>query len=144
MSIIPMSVVGSPGIDISAACFRPPAGAGLAATITASATTSTDVESDFIRSLPESFLGKHWRHIILRPLMPRAANTVQTFAESAQRLLWLLMPVGAESELFAGSGYPPLRTRPAPAGLCGSPSPNPCGSLQLPPRHCGALLRASS
>jgi hypothetical protein len=40
----------------------------------------------------------------------RAANTVQTIAESAQRLSWLLMPVAAESELFEGSGYPPLRT----------------------------------
>src|SRR5258706_7869916 len=57
-----MSVIGSPGIDISATCFRPPACAGLAEIMAASAATITDVERDFIGSLPVTFLGRHWRH----------------------------------------------------------------------------------
>jgi hypothetical protein len=60
---MPMSVIGSPGIDISATCFRPPACAGLAKIIAASAATITNMERDFIGSLPGSFLGKHQRHI---------------------------------------------------------------------------------
>src|SRR6266446_3457507 len=48
MAIMPMSVIGSPGIDISATCFRPPACAGLAEIMAASAATTTDVERDFI------------------------------------------------------------------------------------------------
>jgi hypothetical protein len=52
-------VIGSPGIDISATCLRPPACAGLAEIMAASAATITDVERDFIGSLPVSFLGKH-------------------------------------------------------------------------------------
>jgi hypothetical protein len=56
---MPMSVIGSPGIDISATCFRPPAGAGLAEIMVASTATITDMERDFIGSLPVSFLGNH-------------------------------------------------------------------------------------
>jgi hypothetical protein len=59
MAIMPMSVIGSPGIAISATCFTPPACAGLAEIMAASAATITDVERDFIGSLPASFLGKH-------------------------------------------------------------------------------------
>src|SRR5258707_1265868 len=59
---MPMSVIGSPGIDISATCFRPPACAGLAEIMAASAATITDVERDFIGSLHVSFLSRHCRH----------------------------------------------------------------------------------
>jgi hypothetical protein len=56
-----MSVIGSPGIDISATCFRPAACAGLAEIMAASAATITDVERDFIGYLPVFILGKHYR-----------------------------------------------------------------------------------
>src|ERR1043165_6819472 len=66
---MPTSVIGSPGIDISATCFRPLACAGLAKTMAARAATITDVERGFIGSLPRSFFGKPQRQIITIRLM---------------------------------------------------------------------------